>query len=183
MKIIITDSNFESDVPEREVLTQAGLMLQRYACKTEEEMIEAGRDADAILVQFAPAPRRVLKAWKNCKLIVRYGIGYDNVDVKAAEELGIQVCNVPSYCLDEVADHTCSLLLAGARKVLALHDSVRQGKWDVESIARPIPRFSDSVVGLVGFGRIGARVAERLKAFQFKIIWRRSGPSNVGWSL
>jgi D-3-phosphoglycerate dehydrogenase len=171
MKIVITDSNFVSDEPERAVLESAGLsLLSRYQCKTEDELIEAGREADAVLVQFAPVTRRVIEAWPACKLIVRYGIGYDNIDVRAAEDAGIAVCNVPSYCLDEVADHTCALLLAGLRKILAFDRSIRKGDWNVEKVARPMPRFSDSVLGLVGFGRIGARVAERMKPFGFQIM-------------
>jgi D-3-phosphoglycerate dehydrogenase len=90
-------------------------LQQRLVCiKTIKDMIEAGKDADAAFIQFALTPRQALEKWKYCKFIVRYGIGYDNIDIKAAEELGIQVCNVPAYCLDEVADHTCALILAGA---------------------------------------------------------------------
>jgi D-3-phosphoglycerate dehydrogenase len=170
MRIVITDNNFISDEPERAVLSAAGLSVERYNCRTEEDMIEAGKGADAVIVQFAPVTRRVIEAWTTCKLIVRYGIGYDNVDVKAAEQAGIIVCNVPSYCLDEVADHTCALLLSGLRKVVAFHQSVRSGEWNVEKVAKPMPRFAGSVIGLVGFGRIGARVAERLKPFGFTIM-------------
>ncbi|QJD82110.1 C-terminal binding protein [Cohnella herbarum] len=170
MKIVITDSNFTSDQSEREVLAGAGLTLERFNAKTIEEMKEAGKDATAVLVQFSPAPREVLESWKSCKLIVRYGIGYDNVDVQAATELGITVCNVPSYCLDEVADHTASLLLSGLRKIVAFDASVRRGEWNVEKVAKPIRKFDESIIGLVGFGRIGARVAARMRPFGFEIM-------------
>lgn len=170
MRVVITDSNFSSDEPERAVLSAAGLTVERYNCKTEDEMIAAGQGAEAVLVQFAPVTRRVIEAWTNCKLIVRYGIGYDNVDLEAATAAGIAVCNVPAYCLDEVADHTCALLLAGLRKVVAFDRSVRAGNFSVETIAKPMPKFSDSFIGLVGFGRIGARVAERMKPFGFNIV-------------
>ncbi|MCQ6560700.1 C-terminal binding protein [Paenibacillus mendelii] len=170
MRIVITDSNFVSDEPERAVLSAAGLTVERFNCRTEEEMIEAGKGADAVLVQFAPVTRRVIEAWTSCRLIVRYGIGYDNVYIPAADGAGIAVCNVPSYCLDEVADHTCALLLSGLRKVVAFDRSVRSGEWNVEKVAKPMPRFADSVVGLIGFGRIGARVAERIRPFGFQIL-------------
>jgi D-3-phosphoglycerate dehydrogenase len=169
MRIVITDSNFASDRPEREVLETAGLTLERYHCRTEQEMVEAGKGADALLVQFAPATRQVLEQWTSARLIVRYGIGYDNVDVQAADERGIAVCNVPSYCLDEVADHTATLILSGLRRIVPFHESVKRGEWDVESIARPMPPFAGTHVGLIGFGRIGAKVAARLKAFGFQL--------------
>jgi len=169
MRVIITDSNFASDEPERAVLSAAGLAVERFNCRTEEDLIAAGQGAEAALVQFAPVTRRVIEAWTSCKLIVRYGIGYDNVDVQAAAEAGIAVCNVPSYCLDEVADHTSALLLSGLRKVVAFDRSVRSGEFNVEKVAKPMPKFSDSVIGLVGFGRIGARVAERMMPFGFDI--------------
>lgn len=170
MNIVITDNNFVNDEPERKVLQSAGLSFVKYNCKTVEEMIEAGRRADAVIVQFAPVTKEVLEAWTSCKLIVRYGIGYDNVDVKTAEELGITVCNVPSYCLDEVADHTCALILACSRKIVLFHESVCKGEWNVQKVAKRIPPLSEMTLGLVGFGRIGARVAERLKAFRFQIM-------------
>lgn len=169
MKIIITDSNFQDYEPEREVLNPLGLKLQKYNCRTESDLKAAGHDADIALVQFAPVTREVLQSWKKCRLIVRYGIGFDNIDIQSAAELGIQVCNVPLYCLDEVADHTCALLLAATRKVVRFHEAVKRGFWDVESLAQPMPKFSDMTVGLVGYGRIGERVAKRLLAFQFNI--------------
>lgn len=169
MKVIITDSNFQSDLPERTALAEAGIEPVRFDCRTEDELISCGRDADAALVQFAPVTRRVLAAWTKCRLIVRYGIGTDNIDTAAAAERGIRVCNVPTYCLDEVADHTCAMLLASARKIVPLHESVRGGRWEVEPVAKPLPKLSDCVLGLVGFGRIGERVMHRLAPFGFRI--------------
>lgn len=169
MNIAIIDSNFESDAPEREVLEAANMRLIRHQCLTQEEMISAGKDAVAVLVQYASIDRHVMEAWNSCKLIVRYGIGYDNVDIRAAEELGIAVCNVPFYCLDEVADHTCALILAGLRKIVQFHESVIRGEWEVERLAKPMPRLAQLTLGLVGFGRIGAGVAERMRSFRFRI--------------
>ncbi|WP_167859176.1 C-terminal binding protein [Paenibacillus cymbidii] len=170
MKIVITENNFASDLPEREVLAQVGLVPERYSCKTEEEMKEAGKDAEIVFVQFAPVNRAVLDAWTACRLIVRYGIGYDNVDVAYAAERGIQVCNVPAYCLDEVADHTGALILSSARKIVAMHEAVKRGEWNAEGVARPMPKSSDTVVGLIGYGRIGERVSARLKPFGFQVV-------------
>ena len=168
--VVITDNNFQSDEPERRVLENAGFRLVRYRCRTTGELIEAGRDADAVLVQYAGITGEVMQAWPKCQIIVRYGIGYDNVDIRAAERLGIQVCNVSAYCLDEVADHTAALILASLRKLLPFHESVTRGEWDVERIARPMRSFSCTTVGLVGFGRIGRNVCRRLKPFGFGIL-------------
>jgi len=170
LNVVITDSNFQSNEPERNVLEKAGLRVTQFHCRTVEELKEAGKDADAALVQFAPVTGEVLKAWDRCQIIVRYGIGYDNVDIRAAEELGIQVCNVPSYCLDEVADHTCTLILASLRKIVPFHESVKRGEWDVEKIARPMKSFADTTIGLLGFGRIGRNVCRRLVPFGFRLM-------------
>ncbi|HZG58095.1 C-terminal binding protein [Paenibacillus sp.] len=169
-KVIITDSAFSTDGPERKALEKHGCTLVRFQCATEEQLIEAGSGAKAALVQYARITRRVLEAWPDCEIIVRYGIGYDNVDIAAAAELGIQVCNVPSYCLDEVADHTSALLLAALRKIVPFHRGVKQGVWDVEKIARPMQAFGDTKIGLLGFGRIAVRVAERLLPYRFQIM-------------
>jgi D-3-phosphoglycerate dehydrogenase len=169
VQVVIIDSNFASDAPERALIELAGGTLQRFNCRTEREVLEAGMNADIVLVQFAPVTSAVLDGWKRCRLIVRYGIGYDNIDITHAKRLNIPVCNVPFYCLDEVADHTSSLILACSRKLFELHEAVKQGKWNVESIVRPMHRSSKQVIGLIGYGRIGRKVSERLRAFSFRI--------------
>ena len=167
---VITDSNYLNNDPERSVLESAGFRVVLHNCKTAEELKEAGREADAVLVQFAQITEDVMKAWERCQIIVRYGIGYDNVDIRAAEKLGIQVCNVPDYCMDEVADHTCALILASLRKLLPFHESIRRGEWSVEGIARPMKSFANTTIGVVGFGRIGRNVCRRLAPFGFRIM-------------
>lgn len=169
MNIVIIDSNFPNNEPEREVFAAAGLAAQRLEDTSEASLREVGRTADAVLVQFAALTKDILQVWTRCKLIVRYGIGYDNVDVEAATALGIQVCNVSGYCLDEVADHTAALILAASRKLLQSHESIRSGVWDVASVVRPMPKLSNQQVGIVGFGRIGERVSARLRPFGFRL--------------
>ncbi len=168
-KVVIADSNFRSDDPERETLRETGARIERHQCRTEEEVLAAAADADALLVQFAPITRKVIEGLQRCRIIVRYGIGTDNVDVAAASAAGIPVCNVPDYCLDEVADHTAAFVLALSRKLLPLHRSVENGLWQAEMHARPLPKPEQSIVGLVGMGRIGERVVRRLLPFGFRI--------------
>lgn len=170
MKIVITDSNFQSDLPEREVLSELDATVLRFHCTKKNEVVDLAGDADALIVQFAPITGSVMDQLEKCKIIVRYGIGVDNIDLNAAKERGIKVCNVPNYYLDEVADHTVALVLSLARKIVLLDKSVRRGEWHVEPIARPLIKPSQAIVGLIGFGRIGERVAKRLQAFQYQIV-------------
>jgi D-3-phosphoglycerate dehydrogenase len=169
MRIVIIDSNFQNNEPEHEIFQSAGLEVS-YLSGTDEESLKAvGQTADAVLVQFAILSGDILSTWTRCKLIVRYGIGYDNVDVEAATAQGIQVCNVSGYCLDEVADHTAALILGVSRKLLPLHQAIERGEWSFESIVKPMPKLADTQVGIVGFGRIGERVLQRLRPFKFNV--------------
>ena len=95
----------------------------------EAELIELVRDADCVITQFAPINARVIEAMQRARAIVRYGIGVDNVDLAAAASKGIPVCNVPDYCIDEVADHTLALLLALTRRIVVNSNYIRDGKW------------------------------------------------------
>ncbi|HIC95549.1 TPA: hypothetical protein EYP12_02845 [Candidatus Bipolaricaulota bacterium] len=105
-KVIVSDYDYADLEIEREILQRIGAELIPTQCKTEEEVIRVAEDADAILNQYAPISREVIASLKGCKAIGRYGIGVDTIDVKAATERGIAVVNVPSYCKDEVSDHT-----------------------------------------------------------------------------
>jgi D-3-phosphoglycerate dehydrogenase / 2-oxoglutarate reductase len=140
-------------------------------CGSELETFHNGsprRDADALLVQWAPINEEVIAGLKQCKVIVRYGIGYDNVDLKAAAKRGIPVCNVPDYCIDEVADHSLALALALARQVPQIDSSVRAGTWKIIPPS-PFPSFRETVFATAGFGRIARAVLDRAKPFGFQL--------------
>jgi D-3-phosphoglycerate dehydrogenase len=165
---VITDCEFASCDPERREL--AGLAeVRKYACRSEEQVIEAAVQADAVLVQYAPITRRVIDSVEKCRVIARYGIGVDMIDVDAATKRNIPVVNVPEYCVEEVSDHTLALMLAAVRKILLLHDSVAGGRWDF-STAAPVVRIRDLTVGLVALGKIARRVAEKLRGFGCSLI-------------
>ena len=160
---VITDCEFASDEPERGEL--AGLAeVRKYACRSEEEVIAVAAAADAVLVQYAPITRRVIESLRRCRVIARYGIGVDMIDLEAARGRGIPVVHVPDYCVEEVSDHTVALMLAASRKLLTLHQAVSAGRWDF-SVAAPVRRFRELAVGLLGFGKIARRVAEKLRGF------------------
>jgi D-3-phosphoglycerate dehydrogenase len=165
---VITDCEFASFDPERREL--AGVAeVRKYSCRSEEEVIAAAAEADAILVQYAPITRRVIDTLTNCRVIGRYGIGVDMIDLEAATQRGIPVVNVPHYCVEEVSDHTLALMLAASRKILLLHNSIAEGRWDF-SVAAPVFRMRDITIGLIAFGKIARRVAEKLRAFGCRII-------------
>lgn len=164
MKVVITDYEYQSIDTERAILEEAGYELKACHLKTSEEIIEEVKDAEAIIVQYAEITREIIQHMERAKLIVRYGIGVNNIDERAAAEKGIYVCNVPDYGVEEVANHAVMLILALAKKVIPLDKSIKEGKWDY-NLAVPEYRISECKLGLIGFGRIPQAVAKRLGAF------------------
>jgi len=162
--VLITDSGFPHLDAERAILADAGATVSAAQCRTAEEVILAGAAADIMIVQWAPITRAVIAALPRLRLIVRYGIGVDNVDLAAAGEHGIPVCNVPDYCLDEVADHTLALALALSRQLPQTDATVRTGTWKITPPA-PAPALRGRVFATAGFGRIARAVLSRAAAF------------------
>ena len=121
--------------------------------------------SDAVIVQFAPCRQEAIGGLKKAKVVVRYGIGVDNVDLSFARSKQIPVCNVPDYCWNEVADHTLALILALTRGVVANAEVCRQGLWKLGVGLADMRCLADMQVGVVGFGRIGRGVAARLNSF------------------
>ena len=122
------------------------------------------------VVQFVDFPAAAIARLAPGATILRYGIGYDNIDVEAARARGIHVGYVPDYCIDEVADHTVSSMLALLRKLMPLDRSVRESRWSAVGVAAPIKPFNETTIGFLGLGRIGTAVQERLRAFGFRFI-------------
>jgi len=168
-KVVITDCDHPSVEIEKEILSEIDPEFVLAYCNTEDEVIEAAKDADGILNQYAPITRRVMESLKRCKVIARYGVGVDNIDVEAATEQGIIIANVPDYCIDEVSTHTMALILACARGITLLDRKIREKKWDF-TLAKPLFRTQGKVLGLFGLGRIAKMVARKASRFGFKII-------------
>ncbi|MDM5359107.1 C-terminal binding protein [Peribacillus sp. RS7] len=168
-KILLTDYEFEHLKYEEDVFRESGLDFDfiKAQCKTEEEVIELAKDADAILNQYAPVSRRVIASLENAKIISRYGVGVNTIDLDAAKEKGITVANVPDYGMEEVSNHALALLLSWSRKVTLLNNEVKRGNWDFK-VAVPIHRFNEQTVGVLGFGRIPRRFIEKVKPLGFK---------------
>ncbi len=169
-KVVVTDYTFESLDTEREIIEEAGHTLVGAHCQTQQELIDLCRDADIVITQFARVDEAVVEAMENAKAIVRYGIGYDNVAIDAAARRGIPVCNIPDYCIDEVADHTLAFILAATRDVRANNDLIADGKWGLANGVSTMVALSDLTVGIIGLGRIGREVAARLKGFRCHIV-------------
>jgi D-3-phosphoglycerate dehydrogenase len=164
MKVVLTDQVFPSTDIERKILTDIGAELVVLDDPSVESIRTHARDADALLNTYSPIDRSTLEHLEKCKVIARYGIGVDNIDLEAARERDLVVTNVPDYCVDEVADHTMSLLLAVARKIVIGHAHTMGGGWGIDPL-RPIHRLRGQTLGLIGFGNIARAVAARALPF------------------
>jgi D-3-phosphoglycerate dehydrogenase len=165
-KVLVTDHTFDSLDIEKRILEPLGGVIDARQCKTLEQLLPLVADADAVLTQFSPLNARVIAAMKNVRVIVRYGIGVDNVDLEAANKRGIPVCNVPDYCIDEVADQTLAFILAVTRQVIPNCVGVRGGQWGLAVPLTEMKTLRDLAIGVVGFGRIGREVVRRLLPFR-----------------
>jgi D-3-phosphoglycerate dehydrogenase len=159
LRVVITDCSWEDDSVERKILEDGGVHVTRAQCTTPQEVIAVSKDADALLVGWAPITQEVIGCLSRCRLLMRYGTGYDNIDLEAATRAGIAVAINADYCLEEVATHAFALLLACHRQLGALQDAVRNGRWDSLDVLFPCPPLSQQTVGILGFGRIGRHFA------------------------
>ena len=169
VKIVITDYRFPDIDQERGAVEAAGGTLVAGQATTEEQVAELCRDADGVLNARAPVTRRVIAAMECCRIIVRYGIGVDTIDIAAATERGIYVANVPDYCLDEVSDHALTLLLMLSRQMIPSIALAREDAWPVSKMPR-LHRLRGQVCGLVGCGRIGTLLAAKVSALGMRVI-------------
>jgi D-3-phosphoglycerate dehydrogenase len=167
--IAVTDSPFPSLDPAKAALARIDPELRVANSASAEDILAVGRDADAILVTYAKLPGELLRQFRRCKAIGRFGLGVDNIDIAAAAELGITVTYVPDYCMQEVSDHAMALLLALARKVPQSNALVQAGRWDMPAVV-PIHRLAGRVLGLVGFGNIPRALAPKAKAFGLRVV-------------
>lgn len=168
-QVIITDCDHENIRIEEDILNKAQVSFAIKSCRTEQDVIDECKGASVFLNQYAPITEHVMANLPDLKMVIRYGVGVNNVDVAAATKRGIQVCNVPDYGMHEVADHALALMLALTRKIIVMNDQVKNGEWDYQR-AIPIFRHSQQTVGIVGLGRIGTAFAYKVHALGCKVI-------------
>lgn len=168
-KVVLTDHVYPDLELEKKLLTDAGAGLVFIDTKDEAVIAEAVRDADAVITCYANITSSVISKMVKCRSISKTGIGVNNIDVDAATARGIRVMNVPDYCVEEVSDTTVALVLSLARKIPFLLDNVRSGSWSLSGCEN-ISRLSGKVFGLMGFGRIARRAAEKMAPFGVQIL-------------
>ena len=175
-KIVFTDYYYPNNDTERRILEQLESVeivdcttLVDGGVKDEEGVLKYGADADALIVQFSPISSRVIEGMSKCRIISRYAIGVDNIDVAAAKRKGIVVANVPDYCVEEVSDTAIAHMLNSIRKLSLANDLIHRGDWAYERV-RPMFRFAEMTVGLIAFGHIARRVAQKLKPYGNRIV-------------
>ena len=169
-KVVLTDYVWESLEVEKKTLEGLADLVPLQTKKPEEFLSQAG-DCDALLNTYAgPITADVMARMPKCKIIARYGIGVDTIDLDAATQAGIIVTNNPTYCVEEVAEHTMALLLASARKIAFYDRLVRAERWEVPP-GKPMFRLAGSSLGLVGFGNIARQVAVRAAAFGMRVFF------------
>jgi D-3-phosphoglycerate dehydrogenase len=168
-RAVVSDYDFYTFDPERAVLDPAGIELVLTQGQTEAELVANCAQADALLVEYARITPPVVAALERCQVMVRYGVGYDNLDVAAATAAGIWACNVPDYSLDEVSDHALTLLLALARKIVPLNSAVHAGRWDIGAV-KPVFRLQEQTLGIIGYGRIGSNLGRKAGAIGLRVL-------------
>jgi D-3-phosphoglycerate dehydrogenase len=159
-----------------EQVAAAGGQLVQIETRGEQEVIEATRDADIIINAGAQFPAAVIDALEHCRVIIQSSVGYDRIDVPAATAKGIMIANLPDYCIEEVADHAITLVLASARRLAAMERQVRDGSWNrgnsgsIRDAIGPVKRLSKATLGIVGFGKIGKLVARKAGGVGWRIV-------------
>jgi len=156
---------------EAEYLAARGASWETHLCRSADDVLAVARDADVVAVQTVRPllTREVLAQLTRCRCTIRAGAGYDSIDYKAATEMGIMVCNTPTYCTDDVADNAIAHILSSVRHLARLDVAMRQNRWARE-LAIPTRRITGSTLGIIGLGRIGSRVAKRMRSWDLTIL-------------
>ena len=169
-KVIVLPHRYPSLDIEREIISKAGgLLVDGDAFPNEAAALGEAADADVIVVRWTILTAQLIRKFARCRAIVRYGIGYDNVDYDAATAAGIIIAHSPTYGVDEVATHAFALLLACVRNIVGAHQIVAGGGWSDNPTIRQW-RMAGRTVGLVGLGNIGSAMARKLSGWQTRLL-------------
>lgn len=168
-KVVLTDDRFGDYEDENRVLQEIDAEIEVNNFENEREAIEGLKDADGVFVNLFPLTKTIISAMSKCKVITRYGVGVDNVDVQAATEAGIQVTNVPDYCYEEVSDQALALLLGVIRKITYKDREIRKGRWHIHS-DKPCYKIRGNVLGIIGYGSIGRTFHRKASGLGFSKV-------------
>ncbi len=164
---VVLDAGYEDHTIEAGILAPFGLEVIERACHgNAQAVLRAVAGAAAVFVRESPLGPEAMDAMPDCKAIVRYGVGVDNIDLSAAAQRGIMVANVPDYGIEEVSDHALALLLAVERRVTTRDQVVRGGGWNI-SRSEPMRRLGELTLGIIGYGRIGQAFHRKAGALGF----------------
>ena len=165
-KAVVVNTGYETYDLEREILepVDAQVVVVTEDSMTEDDVINAARDADAIFVREAPITADVLKSFERCKIVARYGVGLDNIDLETARQLKIYVSNVPDYGTEDVSDHAVALLLGCVRTLLVRDRNLRDGNFELD-ICDDIFRTTGKTLGILGYGKIGRAFHRKWQGF------------------
>ena len=185
-RVVLTDFTDPNQHIETDVFNRSGLdiTLVRAEPGTDRDLAILAPLADALLVQFAQVRKDVVDSLQNCKVISRYGIGVDMIDLEAAAARGIPVANVPDFCIDEVSTQTIGFVIDLNRHTFELDAYVRTGGWGHRPVSVTAPRrLAGQVIGIVGLGAIGREVARKAGALGLKVLahdpYVESAPADV----
>lgn len=167
--VAVSDSVFPTLGLAEAVLSELEAELRLADEPTPDAILDVAREADGMLVTYAQITGDMVRQLNHCRIIARFGIGVDNVDIEAATDANIVVTKVPDYCIDEVSDHSLGLLLALARKIPFSNQMAHAGEWKMPAVA-PLYRLKGRTLGLVGFGQIPRLLAPKAQALGLKII-------------
>ncbi|MBQ9421579.1 MAG: C-terminal binding protein [Lachnospiraceae bacterium] len=165
--VCVTDQRHASYEIEKQILEEAGITLKLCSCETPADIAKQCADADGVMLDLVPMTAEAIAGLKNCKVINRYGVGYDNVDVAAAKAAGIKVTYVPDYCMEDVSEHALALMLACLRHIAMKDRHVREGEWNIQGTSF---RLGGKTLGLIGAGRIARALARKVSGFGLKEI-------------
>ena len=170
-KVVVSDYIMPNFDVERGLLDDIDAELVPAQCNSAAELIELAQNADAMLnTYFGPLSDEILAACPRLKIVVRYGIGFDTIDVPACTRHGVMAANVTEYCLHEVSDHALGLWLALARKIVLADRGARRGEWDFKPL-KPVLNSRGQTAGIIGVGRIGRLTAQKLAPFGLDLLY------------
>ena len=160
--VCVSDERHASYEIERSILKKIDAELKLCCCESAENIAEQCAQADAILLDLAPMSGKAIAGLKKCKVISRYGVGFENVDIAAASAAHIQVTNVPDYCMEDVSDHALALMLSCLRHIPLRDHEIREGKWNIQADSF---RLKGKTLGVIGAGRIARTLIRKVSGF------------------